>query len=150
LNIETDMENEHGENDGVTRREFLLLTATAALAAGCQGVNSTGTATRNEVVDAGLASNYAAEGIYSNFRNQGFFIIRKDGRLSAISAICTHRRCKLDAEPDRSFYCPCHGSTFDPNGKVTEGPAKRDLQVLSTSTDAQGHLIVKVVDGVRS
>ena len=50
---------------------------------------------------------------------------------------------KLKAERDYSFYCRCHGSTFDPGGKVTEGPATRNLPVLPT-TNSQGHLIVKV------
>jgi Rieske Fe-S protein len=138
------MKNEPDEKNGVTRREFILLTATAALAAGCQAVNTTGTAAHSHPVDAGPVASYAADKVYDQFRNRGFFIVRRDGKLFAISAICTHRRCKLDAEADHSFYCPCHGSTFDPNGKVTEGPAKRDLPLLSTSTNAQGHLIVEV------
>jgi len=130
----------------MTRREFLVLTAAAC--AGCTAVNngtkpSGGTGeTRN--LDAGPAGRYAADGLYNEFRDQGFFVIRKGGQLIALSSYCTHRRCKLTAEPDRSFYCECHGSTFDPGGKVTEGPATRNLPVLSSFTDGQGHLIVKV------
>jgi Rieske Fe-S protein len=129
----------------MTRREFLVLTATAC--AGCTAVdNSAKTAApRGErAVNAGPVSRYAADGVYNAFRDQGFFIVRKGGQLMALSSYCTHRRCKLTAEPDRSFYCECHGSTFDPGGKVTEGPATRSLPVLPASTDAGGHLIVKV------
>ncbi len=97
------------------------------------------------MVDAGLASAYAKDGVYSEFRSVGFFVIRRGSQLTALSSYCTHRHCKLDAEQDRTFYCPCHGSTFDPAGKVTEGPATRDLPVLATSTDARGHLMVTVV-----
>jgi len=60
---------------------------------------------QQRVVDAGPAENYGAEGVYQNFRSQGFFLIRKGGTLFAVSAICTHRKCKLTAEPDHSFYC---------------------------------------------
>ena len=96
------------------------------------------------VVDAGPASKYAAEGVYGNFRDQGFFLVRKGARLVALSAFCTHRRCKLIAEPNRSFYCNCHGSTFDLSGKVTVGPAKRDLPILPAAVDERGHLLVTV------
>jgi cytochrome b6-f complex iron-sulfur subunit len=96
-------------------------------------------------VDAGLASAYANDGVYSQFRSLGFFIIRRGSQLTALASNCTHRKCKLDAEPDRTFYCPCHGSTFDPAGKVTEGPAKRDLPVFATTTDPRGHLLVSVI-----
>jgi Rieske Fe-S protein len=132
---------------GMNRRDFLLLAAAAALAAGCQAGGTTGgsAAPREErVVDAGPAANYAADGVYGGYRDQGFFLIRSGGKLTALSAICTHRKCKLESEPDRSFYCACHGSTFDPGGRVTEGPATRNLPQLSISTSGQGHLLVKV------
>jgi Rieske Fe-S protein len=96
------------------------------------------------VVDVGPAGNYAKDGVYAAFESQGFFIVRKGGQLLVLSAFCTHRKCKLAAQPDRSFYCRCHGSTFDPNGKVTEGPAKRDLPQLSLVMNAKGSLLVKV------
>ncbi len=129
----------------MTRREFLALTTTVC--AGCTVANNgvkpavTGVL-RN--VDAGPAGRYAADGVYNDFRDQGFFVVRKGGQLLALSSYCTHRKCKLTAEPDRSFYCECHGSTFDPGGKVTEGPATVNLPVLPSVTDGKGHLIVKV------
>jgi Rieske Fe-S protein len=82
--------------------------------------------------------------VYTAFRNRGFFIVRRGEKLFALSAICTHRRCKLDVERDHSFYCPCHGSTFDPAGHVTEGPAKRDLPVFATSIGERGELMVRI------
>ena len=137
------MKKDCQKDDGMNRRQFLLLAA--AVAAGCQTVNE-GAApaahTYERTIDAGPASNYARDGLYDTFREQGFFLIRTGGKLVAISSKCTHRVCKLTVEPDRSFYCECHGSTFDPNGKVTEGPATRDLPVFSTATDEKGHLIV--------
>src|SRR5271170_4758143 len=107
----------------ISRRKFLLLTA-GVVVAGCKTADNSGNpaAGAEKTINAGLANNYAADGVYSNFRDEGFFVIRKGGKLFALSAICTHRDCKLTAEPDKSFYCKCHGSTFDPSGKVTEGP----------------------------
>ena len=95
-------------------------------------------------MDAGPAGNYAADGVYGNFRDQGFFVIRKGGKLFALSAICTHRKCKLIGKSDRSFYCKCHGSTFDPGGKVTLGPAKRNLPMLPVFVNEKGQLLVTV------
>jgi Rieske Fe-S protein len=127
----------------INRRQFLLLTA--GLAAGCKAVDDGGvTANEERTINTGLASNYAADGVYSNFRDQGFFLIRKGDELFALSSICTHRKCKLTAERDRSFYCKCHGSTFDPDGHVTEGPARRDLPLLPAYINEQGQLIVKL------
>jgi Rieske Fe-S protein len=128
----------------INRREFLAWSTatTALLATDCLALAGGGVA--QQVVDAGPIGNFAADGVYSNFREQGFFVIRKGGKLSALSSICTHRKFRLKAEPDCSFYCARHGSTFDPNGHVKEGPAKRDLPILATSVNASGHLLVKV------
>ncbi len=131
----------------MNRRDFILVGVLAAAGAGCQGVGGGGTSAAAgpaKPIDAGPASSYSADGVYPNFHALGFFIIRRGGKLEALSSICTHRRCKLSVDSDNSFYCHCHGSTFDPDGKVTDGPAKRDLPVFTTSTNAQGHLIVMV------
>lgn len=128
----------------ISRRTFLMLTA--GLAGGCQTASEprAPTASRGRTLNAGPASAYAADGVYGNFRDQGFFVVRHGEKLFALSAICTHRKCALSAEPDGSFYCKCHGSTFDAGGHVTKGPAKRDLPVLSARTTEQGQLIVDV------
>ena len=133
----------------MNRREFLALLTGAgvALCAGCQspgGGAAPSTPREAKLIDAGPKSNYAADGVYGLFREEGLFIITRNGETEALSSICTHRSCLLDAETDRSFFCPCHGSTFSPEGKVTEGPATRNLPVLETSTGANGHLLVKV------
>lgn len=132
---------------GMDRRRFLYLTVAAALT-GCQapgsGALSSPALGNTHVVDAGPAGKYAADGVYSAYRDQGFFIVRRDGRLFALSSYCTHRKCKLNAEADHTFYCPCHGSTFDPGGKVTDGPATRDLPMLDTSGSPETRLLVKV------
>jgi Rieske Fe-S protein len=126
----------------INRREFLVLTA--GFAAGCSSMENSGppAASRQRTVDTGPAGNFATDGVYAAFRGQGFFIVRRGDRLFALSAICTHRQCNLHVEPDRSFHCPCHGSTFDPRGHVTHGPARRDLPVFATSVNERGDLLV--------
>lgn len=59
----------------------------------------------------------------------GFWIIREEDRISAVSIICTHLGCIPSWLPnDRKFKCPCHGSGFKPNGTNFEGPAPRPLE----------------------
>lgn len=53
----------------------------------------------------------------------------EDGHLHAVSAVCTHLRCIVGWNPaERSWDCPCHGSRFDFDGRVLQGPATRDLE----------------------
>jgi Rieske Fe-S protein len=53
----------------------------------------------------------------------------EDGTLHAVSLRCTHLGCLLRFNAaERSWDCPCHGSRFDVDGTVLEGPATSPLQ----------------------
>jgi glycine/D-amino acid oxidase-like deaminating enzyme/nitrite reductase/ring-hydroxylating ferredoxin subunit len=50
------------------------------------------------------------------------------GKLHKHSALCTHLQCIVQWNPaEKTWDCPCHGSRFDPLGKVLMGPAISDL-----------------------
>jgi glycine/D-amino acid oxidase-like deaminating enzyme/nitrite reductase/ring-hydroxylating ferredoxin subunit len=52
----------------------------------------------------------------------------QSGQLHRCSAACTHLGCVVQwNNVEKSWDCPCHGSRFDPNGKVLMGPAIDDL-----------------------
>lgn len=54
----------------------------------------------------------------------------EDGAAHAVSLRCTHLGCLLRFNDDeRSWDCPCHGSRFDVDGAVLEGPAVHPLPV---------------------
>ncbi len=130
----------------IDRKEFLIIAAGAVLA-GCRAATEGGAPVppqAERIVDAGPASTYAADGVYSGYRNLGFFVVRNGERLFALSSVCTHRRCRISPEFDRSYSCPCHGSEFDTEGRVTMGPATRDLPTLQTSISEAGRLMVRV------
>lgn len=129
----------------VTRRTLIVLSGTFALAGCAQLVPQEGTsplARARGPVDVGPATEYSAPGVYARFRtSHGFFIIRRGDQLFVESAICTHRNCLLEANAD-GFECPCHGSTFTLEGRVTRGPARRNLPRLAVERREDGHLIV--------
>lgn len=126
----------------MNRRHFLFLSA--AFTAGCASTGGGNFSAGDRTINAGPASQYLADGVYTRYRDVGFFIVRRGANLFALSSICTHRRCKLDVEPDKSFHCPCHDSTFDADGHVTRSPARRDLPVYEISTNEKFELLVKI------
>jgi|SRR5690242_1880645 len=52
----------------------------------------------------------------------------------ALSAICTHQGCTVGYSPNQNmFVCPCHGSEFNIDGTVIQGPAPSALQRFQVS-----------------
>ncbi|RAU83090.1 FAD-dependent oxidoreductase [Pontibacter arcticus] len=52
----------------------------------------------------------------------------QDGVRHECSAVCTHLGCVVNwNNVESSWDCPCHGSRFDPFGRVITGPATKDL-----------------------
>jgi glycine/D-amino acid oxidase-like deaminating enzyme/nitrite reductase/ring-hydroxylating ferredoxin subunit len=53
----------------------------------------------------------------------------EQGVIHECSAVCPHLKCVVRWNPsERSWDCPCHGSRFDPYGRVLNGPAMTDLE----------------------
>ena len=54
----------------------------------------------------------------------------KNGKLYAVSPVCTHLGCLLTWNNiDKTWDCPCHGSRFDYTGRNIYEPAIKDLNV---------------------
>jgi glycine/D-amino acid oxidase-like deaminating enzyme/nitrite reductase/ring-hydroxylating ferredoxin subunit len=54
----------------------------------------------------------------------------EEGKAHAVSLRCTHLGCLLRFNAaERSWDCPCHGSRFDVDGGVLEGPAVAPLEL---------------------
>jgi Rieske Fe-S protein len=139
----------------MNRRQFVVLTS--AVLVGCERDSdpiattpeSTTSPTpapveqqQERVSDAGPLDAFDSDRVYDSHREQGYFLIRRDDKLFAISSICTHKGCKVRAMQDQTFLCRCHGSIFDQNGKVTKGPAARNLPRFAIAVDEQRHVIV--------
>lgn len=51
------------------------------------------------------------------------------GEVHVVSIRCPHLGCQLEWNSDeKSWDCPCHGSRFDWDGELLEGPAQTDLE----------------------
>jgi glycine/D-amino acid oxidase-like deaminating enzyme/nitrite reductase/ring-hydroxylating ferredoxin subunit len=59
-----------------------------------------------------------------------------DGKIFSCSAVCTHMGCIVHWNgAEKSWDCPCHGSRFNYDGKVIQGPANKDLEKKSLKTN---------------
>lgn len=53
------------------------------------------------------------------------------GEVSAFSPICPHMGCTVHwNKAEKTWDCPCHGSRFDTEGRVIEGPAYHGLKPI--------------------
>lgn len=136
----------------VSRRQVLqsgLAGCAGCVLAGCAGGNGSSSGSEAGIapdieygpVDAGPLSDYRGQGVYDALARRGFFLVRRAGRLFAVSSICTHQHVLLDAG-DTDLGCPRHGSLFSIEGVVLKAPARRSLPHHPIRLDERGHLIV--------
>lgn len=137
------------KNKTTSRRDFLKTTAKAAVigAAALSSLDVLKLAA--SVKDADYFESTAAKVIklsdYPSLQSTGGYamisskviVIRvSNSKFVALNIVCTHKKC--DVEYDGSgFECPCHGSTYNKYGKVTEGPAKKNLKSYKTTYNAE-------------
>lgn len=67
-----------------------------------------------------------------------------DGTYAVLSPKCTHKGCTVDVQGAR-LVCPCHGSTYDREGRVLRGPAERPL-ARHAATVANGIVDIRIGD----
>lgn len=61
-----------------------------------------------------------------------------DGTIAVLSSVCPHKGCAIDHAPGSPiFECPCHGATFDLDGKRLKGPAERGLDPLPFTVEGE-------------
>lgn len=135
------------------RRKFIQAGCTACLsAAALAGLLSSCSTTRY------ITGKLATDGLFVNAdefkirkkRNESyrsFIIIRNDAlqypvcvyrfsdsEYSALWMRCSHQGSELQASGD-FLQCPAHGSEFSNKGKVTNGPADKDLRTFPVTVN---------------
>jgi Rieske Fe-S protein len=141
-------------NDGQARRKFCTQAATfaifggalGAMLDGCSSPTSPGNAPALPVVNGtrvsggitltvDAASPLSAVGTAALVQTSiGDFLVGHTSPTTfvALNAICTHQTCVITGFANQTYVCPCHGSTFDVNGRVTGGPAPFSLRQFPT------------------
>jgi cytochrome b6-f complex iron-sulfur subunit len=131
------------------RRDFLtnagqisMFMCTASLIAACSKSSGTPNNTNNNgggnnnnsgpLITANLNSELLSIGSFKTKGNVIVIRITSDNTSSsfvALSLICTHMGCTVNYdESTESFKCPCHGSEYNVDGAVTQGPAPSALK----------------------
>jgi nitrite reductase/ring-hydroxylating ferredoxin subunit len=62
------------------------------------------------------------------------------GVFKGFSSTCTHAGCTVAEVADGTINCPCHGSKFNLDGTVANGPATKPLEAKTVTV--QGDSIV--------
>lgn len=57
------------------------------------------------------------------------------GAYQAFTATCTHAGCTLSKVAGKAIECPCHGSRFQLDGTVAQGPAEKPLKKVPIRVD---------------
>lgn len=79
------------------------------------------------------------------YRQSRIVLVQEAGEVIALSLVCTHLGCTLQVTPG-GLECPCHGSCFDRNGQVLEGPASRSLERYAVNLTGE-HIEVQLGPG---
>lgn len=140
----------HRPADGpeVTRRDFLGLAsfglfALSLVSMGAAGFRFAVPSVFNEPstrIRLGKPENFPLGSVTRVEAAQAFVFSGDDG-IHVISSVCTHLGC-IVSHSEEGMRCPCHGSAFDAQGRVTGGPAPRDLPWLEVVQSADGGLYV--------
>jgi nitrite reductase/ring-hydroxylating ferredoxin subunit len=64
-----------------------------------------------------------------------------EGKFTALSAKCTHQGGPVGAPKDGVLTCPWHGSEFDEDGSVKNGPASAPLEKIDV--EVKGDSVVR-------
>ncbi len=124
----------------MTRKEFLRTTGLCWLgmaAAGCRGLvyfpveDPQG---RPRIPLAAFEERPYLVVQLLRFREPVLVVALPEGTYAAFLMKCTHRGCELQPVGEE-LHCPCHGSTFNLQGEVLEGPAERPLPTIKTLSD---------------
>jgi cytochrome b6-f complex iron-sulfur subunit len=136
------------DDDTTTSASTSVSSASTAGAGGAGGDSTVATdastsadassATGSGGAGRGLPANYAAVGNVSDIMtgllkpvSAASVLLGRDANgVYAMTSLCTHNFCDMCVKGTVSaagIVCTCHNSKFDPNGKVTQGPALKPL-----------------------
>lgn len=141
------------ENNNFNRRDFILKGA-KTIAVGALALSSFDIvklmaaskdteyeeSTVEKVINISDYPSLSSAGGYAMITKTVIVIRKSSSKFLALSTVCTHKKCDVEYDGS-SFECPCHGSTFDAGGKVTAGPASKNLKSYKVSFDSSDNTL---------
>jgi Rieske Fe-S protein len=121
-----------------TRRGLLKVLAATPLLA-CSG--RSGDPASFGMVPAGNVSSTTVDSL-AVIPNAPAILARDKSGLYAMTITCTHEGCDVAPSTGTTLFCGCHGSRFDENGNVLNGPASSPLVHFAVTVDASGNITV--------
>ncbi len=132
------------ETSPITRKDFLVKCGSACVALAGVSLLGQSCSTLSYVpftLDKSIISIKKAD-----FATRDFAVLKVEGLqapiyvakaasgYSAVLMLCTHKQCELSPY-GKVLHCPCHGSEFDNQGTVLQGPAEEALTQFSVTED---------------
>jgi Rieske Fe-S protein len=118
-----------------------VLVSSIKLPAGTSQTTTTTTGTGGSIVNANALQVGASVQFNYPAGYPNILLKKSDGSLLALSLLCTHVCCVCTYDPtSERIYCPCHGSVFDANGNVLQGPASSPLPQVQLRIDSAGNV----------
>lgn len=90
--------------------------------------------TEKEEVLIEISQEEIPEGGAVIFPDKNIALLKSENKVLAMSLVCTHLGCTISLSENK-FVCPCHGSVFDIDGNVINGPADKPLKRYMTETE---------------
>ena len=129
-----------------TRRHFLQVVAagaaTAVVLCGCSSQNNSEPESFGDVTAGNVSS--LQSGSVQTVPGAPVFIGRDSNGIYAMTTTCSHAGCDMSSSQpsNTNIMCHCHGSVFDLNGDVLQGPAGSSLTHFAVSVAVDGTITV--------
>ncbi len=137
------------EKESVNRREFLK-TSLKTIAIGSLALSSIdikkllaqadSTSEITKVINLSDYPDLGSVGGYASVGGKTMVFRTGETKFLALSTVCTHKKCEVEYNGS-DFECPCHGSTFTKTGKVTGGPATKNLRSYKTTYNSDNNTL---------
>jgi len=71
------------------------------------------------------------------------FVRESEDAIRVLNPVCSHQKCTVGYDQGKNrIVCPCHGSNFNLDGSVLNGPATQPLQVYEATLDLEKGRVV--------
>ena len=138
--------------DNINRRDFLkssfkaVAIGTVALSAFdiaglvARASDKFEISTSEKVINLSDYPDLQSIGGYAIVSNRVIAIRTSNSKFISLNLTCTHKHCEVEYDGE-SFTCPCHGSEYNKYGKVTHGPAEKNLRSYKTEYNADDNTL---------